>query len=120
MVYDNSSIEDWICLEYDGHFKDEEGYIIITSGFSVLNCNQDNKRCIQDRTFLFRIDDSGNCHIIREWQFQISSPNSMAALNGFVYFGQNKMITRVNLESGERIYLTNKSDEEIAALKRII
>ena len=40
----------------------------------------------------------------------------MVEHEGIVYFGQNKMVTRLNVENGEVAYFTNKSDEELDAL----
>ena len=65
---------------------------------------------------MLQIDYSGSCTIIREWNYCISSPNSMVEFEGFVYFGQNKMVTRLNVETGEIAYFTNKSNEELDAL----
>ena len=36
-----------------------------------------------------------------------------------VYFGHNKMVTRLDINTGEFAYFTNKSDEELAALNNI-
>ena len=119
VMYDNYSPDDWICLKYDGRFRNEKGYIIIASGFSELNRNQDGERNFQDKTLLFQIDNDGNCSIAQEWKVKISSPNSIAVLDGLAYFGQNKMVTRLNLSSGEITYFTNKSDAELAALKKM-
>lgn len=38
------------------------------------------------------------------------------AFSDYVYFGQNKMVTRLNLTAGEVEYYTDKSDEELAVL----
>lgn len=119
VMYDNTSLGGWICLEYNGCFRNEYGYMIIASGYSELKYDQDEKRHFQDITLLFQIDDNGNCKITQEWKIQISSSNSTAVLNGFAYFGQNKMVTRLNLASGEMAYFTNKSDAELAALKEM-
>lgn len=53
------------------------------------------------------------------WDFSISSANSMVVKGDYVYFGQNKMITRLNIQSGETVFFTNKTDEGIAALVNI-
>lgn len=37
-------------------------------------------------------------------------------LGDYVYFGRNKMITRLDINTGELKYYTNKNDEEMAAL----
>lgn len=119
ILFDNNSINEWVCLEYDGRVINEEGYIIIASGFSMLNNGQEEERYFRNKTLLFQVDGSGGYQVIHEWPFKISSPNSIAALNGYVYFGQNKMVTRVDLKSGERVYLTNKNDAELAALQKM-
>lgn len=74
------------------------------------------KRNFQDKTILFQIDSNGECSISKEWEIKISDSNSVAVEGNFVYFGQNKMVTRLNIASGELSYLTNKNDEELAAL----
>ncbi len=119
ILYDNSSFDEWTCLEYDGRFKNENGFVIIASGFLKLERGQDEKRNFQDKTLLFQIDNNGNCSISQEWEIKISSPNSMAVLGSYVYFGQNKMVTRLNLTSGELAYFTNKNNEELAVLKKM-
>ena len=88
---------------------------MIVSGSTRSNQPQ-QKDTYRKRTLLLQIDNSGNCNVVREWAFRISSPNSMVEVDGFVYFGQNKMITRLNMETGELSYFTNKNDEELAAL----
>ena len=47
---------------------------------------------------------------------RITSSNSVAEALGFLFFGQNKMVTRLNMETGEITFFTNKNDDEIAAL----
>lgn len=108
-----------LCLEYDGYVRNADGFIIIASGTLEMNYYQEEKRRVQDRTLLFQISADGICRMIQNWEFRISSPYSMAVLNEFVYFGHSKMVTRLNLKSEEIAYFTNKSDEEIAALRPI-
>lgn len=119
ILFDTNSFDDWTRLEYDGRVRNKKGYIIIASGCSELNDVPERERCFQDRFLLFQVDEGGECQVIQEWPFNISSPNSFAALDGYVYFGQNKMVTRVDLKSGERVYLTNKNDAELAALQKM-
>lgn len=114
-MYENYRDNDHTRLEYAGHFQNTEGYVVITSGSRELK-NEGDRREHQDITILFQIDRSGNCIKSSEWNFSISSANSMVALGDYVYFGQNKMITRLNIHSGETTFFTNKTDEEIAAL----
>ena len=47
---------------------------------------------------------------------RITSSNSVAEAAGFIYFGQNKMVTRLNMETGETAFFTNKNEEELAVL----
>ena len=114
-IYDNAHEEGWTSFEYEGRFKNDEGFVVIVSGSTRSNQPQQENK-YRKRTLLLKIDNSGNCNVVREWAFRISSPNSMVEVDGFVYFGQNKMITRLNMETGELSYFTNKNDEELAAL----
>jgi len=118
-IFSNYFYEDWTCLEYEGRMKDKDGYIVIASGFSRIKQGDQEKDQYLDRTFLIQIEEAGTHNIIREWDFNISSSNSIACLNNFVYFGQNKMVTRIDISSGERTYLTNKTEEEIAAMRKV-
>lgn len=43
----------------------------------------------------------------------------MVVKGGYVYFGQNKMIICLNIQSRETVFFTNKIDEEIATLINI-
>ena len=81
-----------------------------------LKVKVEDERKFQKITLLFTIDETGNCTIKNEWNISISSANSMVAVGEYVYFGQNKMVTRLNVLSGEIEYFTNKSDEELSAL----
>ena len=110
--------EKWTCLEYDGCYPNEEGWCIIASGYRKRRHESEwesEQRC----TILFQVDYSGNCHIREEWGFSISKTNSLAVLGDCAYFGQNKMVTRLNLSTGELVFFTNKSDAELAALSRL-
>ena len=114
-MYENYRGNDHTRLEYAGCFQNDEGYVVITSGTRESERNED-KRDYQKVTILFQIDRNGNCKKSKEWNFSISSANSMAAVDDYIYFGQNKMITRLNIETGETEFFTNKTDEEIANL----
>jgi len=116
VIYDNS-FKIWSCLQYEVRYKMDNSYIIIASGFTESDRGRHEKRKLQNRTLMFQVDEGGNCDIIREWKIKISSSNSLAVLGDYAYFGQNKMITRLNFTSGELAYYTNKSDEELAALR---
>ena len=53
---------------------------------------------------LYQIDRDGNGNIIREWEdIKISSPNSMVVIGEIAYFGQNKMVTCFNTNTGEQV-----------------
>ena len=43
----------------------------------------------------------------------------MVVVGNYTYFGQNKMVTRLNILTGETAFFTNKSDEEIDALVKM-
>ena len=118
LVFSTESYEGWLSLEYGGYIKNQKGYSVIASGFLATECKQKEDRKFHDKTIVFEIEYTGTCRIAHDWNFKISSSNSIAAVNNHVYFGQNKMITRLNLNSGELLFLTNKSTEEIAALQK--
>lgn len=114
-LYCNSNDEGWNSFKYLGRFENEQGHVVIVSGITQPSRSQPDIP-YKERTLLLQIDYSGSCTIIREWNYCISSPNSMVEFEGFVYFGQNKMVTRLNVETGEIAYFTNKSNEELDAL----
>lgn len=115
IMFDNYTFEDFTRLEYAGGFRSKSEYIIIAVGAREIENNTDGRK-FQKITLLFSIDEMGNCTIKNEWNISISSANSMVAVGDYVYFGQNKMVTRLNVLSGEIEYFTNKSDEELSAL----
>lgn len=117
-IYENYHNNKHTRLEYEGRFQNTEGYVVIASGSRELE-NDGDRRKYQDITILFQISGSGKCIKSCEWDFSISSANSMAVKGDYIYFGQNKMITRLNIQSGETVFFTNKTDEEIAALVNI-
>ena len=117
-MYENYHNNKHTRLEYAGRFQNTEGYVVIASGSRELE-NDGDRRKYQDITILFQISRNGKCIKSCEWNFSISSANSMVGKGDYVYFGQNKMITRLNIQSGETVFFTNKTDEEIAALVNI-
>ena len=119
----NSKIEDetvFICksnremLEYVGRFQKESDHYIVASGYYRLG--SDGKCSNNDKTFLFRVRQNGEFIIQNEWNLLISPVNSIAAVGDDVYFGQNKMVTKLNITSGTVEYYTNKSDDELDAI----
>ncbi len=118
IMYENYRNNDHTRLEYAGRFKNAAGYGIIAGG-SREEDRKENKSKFQKITILFQIDENGNCVNSSEWNLSISSSNSMAAVGDYVYFGQNKMVTRLNVLTGETAFFTNKSDEEIDALVKM-
>lgn len=114
-VYENYSNADHMQLEYQGRYKNADGYGVVVSGICELE-NFGGKSEIQDVTILFQIDENGNCYISNEWDGYISSSNSMVTDENYIYFGQNKMITRLNILTGDMDFFTNKTCEEMAAL----
>ena len=116
----NSKIEDetvFICksnremLEYAGRFQKGSDHYIVASGY--YRVDSDGKRSNNDKTFLFRVRQNGEFIIQNEWNLLISPVNSIAVAGDDVYFGQNKMVTKLNITSGTVEYYTNKSDDEL-------
>lgn len=111
-VYDRVREEGETSFEYEGRFKNEKGFILVVSGSTYSSQTRQRR----DRTLLIQIDTEGSCSVIREWNFKISHANSLVEDNGFIYFGQNKLITRLNEKTGELSFFTNKNDEELNAI----
>ena len=116
-LYDNSYEDGLNSFEYLGRFDNGCGWTVIFSGSFWPDNKHPNKE-ERYRTILLQIDRRGNCDIGCELDVVISSTNSLATVGNLVYFGHNKMITRLDIVSGEIVYLTNKNDEELAALEK--
>lgn len=114
-MYENYRNNEHTRLDYLGRYKNADGYVVVVSGVRDLRHLGSNRE-FQDVTILFQIDENGNCYASSEWEISISSANSMVADGDYIYFGQNKMVTRLNILTGEMDYFTNKTDEELAAL----
>ncbi|MGB4609238.1 MAG: hypothetical protein WBH77_01280 [Saccharofermentanales bacterium] len=119
VLYENSFIGDGTFLEYHGWFKNEFGCIVVASGYTIFDNEKSKKRITKYKTTLLQINYDGNLKVAKEWEFHIPNSNSIARCGDYLYFGQNKMVTRLNINTGEFAYFTNKSDEELAALKDI-
>lgn len=98
-------------IGYIGRFRNSEGYAIIASGSKVTRR--------EEITILLQIDRSGNCTINQEWNFWLSSVNSIVVSGNYAFFGQNKMITRLDVKTGDINYFTNKTDKEVASLEPV-
>lgn len=98
-------------IGYIGRFRNSEGYAIIASGSKVTRR--------KEITILLQIDRSGNCTINQEWNFWLSSVNSIVVSGNYAFFGQNKMITRLDVKTGDINYFTNKTDKEVASLEPV-
>ena len=119
ILYENNFFGEGTFLEFHGWFENEFGCIVVTSGFTILEDEKFKERKIIYNTTLFQIDYDGNWSIAKTWEIKIPTSNSVALCWDQLYFGHNKMVTRLNINSGEFAYFTNKSDEELAALNNI-
>ena len=117
-MYENYCNNEHTRLGYARRFQNTEGYVVIASGSREVKNHRD-KQEYQYITILFQIDRRGNCIKNCEWDFSISSSNSMVVKGDYAYFGQNKMIICLNIQSRETVFFTNKIDEEIATLINI-
>lgn len=108
------------CLEYAGRFPDENGWYIIASGETTKHLHTPDKSMVQKRTLLFYVDNTGNCRIKREFDVRIPEVNSFVLSGSSLYFGHNKMVSRLDLSTGALEFYTNKSDDELKALSKMI
>lgn len=117
VLYDTYQFDNWTSLEYMGHFENNKSIILVASGF--IRINQGKESELKDKTLVFQIGEDGNFDIINEWNIILSYANSMVKKDNFLYLGQNKMVTRLNLDSGEVSFYTNKNPDELNALASI-
>lgn len=115
ILYENYQKNEQTRLEYIGRFANAEGYVVAASGIREVERQKDRRR-FKDVTVLFQIDRNGNLVKSKEWEIMLSSVNSIVTVGDYAYFGQNKMVTRLNLLTGEANFFTNKTDEELEAL----
>lgn len=106
------------CFEYFGKYRDKDGYVLIVSGFTYdwPRSKYPGTDNLKKSTCLFRVCENGSFAISKEWNIMISSSNSFAVKDGYAWFGQNKMVSRLDLNSGDLRYYTNKTNEELVGL----
>lgn len=106
------------CFQYFGKYKEKDSYVLIASGFTYdWPRNKDSGiNNLKNSTCLFRISEDGSFVVSKEWDIMITPANSFVVKDGHAWFGQNKMVSRLDLNSGELRYYTNKTEEELAGL----
>lgn len=114
VIFDNNCFGGWSPFEYVGRYKNEIGYILVFSGLIQIESKKH-----QERIIFYQIDTKGN-YKIKAFDFIIPHTRSIATLGDIVLFGHNKMVTRVNVSTGELTYLTNKNEEELAELSEML
>ena len=118
-VYTNKHLTNRPSFTYAGRFRNSIGWGIIASGFIFPDVWQLREGIFEKITQVFQIDEEGKCSVLKKWDVQISDSNSVAFLDNYAYFGQNRMVTRFNLETGEMSFFTNKSEEELSVLSKM-
>lgn len=113
-VFDNIRDMGLKFLEYLGKVEIENGYLLFVNG----DIRADRSERFHDVMYLLRVDRDNGFSMENEWNCQISNTNSVAIKDEYVYFGHNKMVSRLNISTGDVAYFTNKSDEALAALVR--
>ena len=96
-----------------GRFVKDDIMYVLVSGYAMC---PDGKG-FDEETILFQIAKDGTVSAFKEWNFELTHANSIAFDGRHVYLGRNKMITSLDVVSGECRYFTNKTEEEMAALK---
>ncbi len=102
-------------LEYVGSYEKNGNYYVMASGYK----ESDKSRYTDGLTVLLKIEKTGDCKVLCEWDKKLSHTNSFAIAGSYGYLGQNKMVTKIDLISGETIFMTTKSNAEIAELRTI-
>ncbi|WP_026528650.1 hypothetical protein [Butyrivibrio sp. VCD2006] len=117
VLYDNDTFEHHTHLEYAGSFKRGNDWYVIGRGLKQFVKSDDGFSTAFDDSLLFKISENGEFKIIKSWKMDISSPNSYVVVGNHIYYGQNHMVTRLDLLTGKTDYFTNKSDSEIRELQ---
>ena len=106
ILYHNEYFSNWVSLEYLGKCETDSGYNIVASGHEDTGEKQFKKI-----TILFKITKDGELTKTHTWNYRINSYN-LVAKNECIYFGHNGIITKVNTNTGERTYFTNRTKGE--------
>ncbi|MCR5736306.1 MAG: hypothetical protein K6G64_01485 [Eubacterium sp.] len=116
-MFENNRNDCYGRLKYLGSISDNEGYWLLVSGFREEN--DDKKSEFMHFTILIQIAKDGTFEIKREWRTSISNANSVVKIGECIYLGNNKMITRLNIITGEMAFFTDKTEKEMAALAKL-
>jgi hypothetical protein len=91
-----------LVLQYVGKLQINNGYLLIATGYRIIPPRKNVERNTWlSKTRVFWITEDGQYSLEKEWDFTLSTPNSFVLHNGFIYFGKNKMVSRVELETRE-------------------
>lgn len=115
--FDSDSSPHFSSYDYVGRYENNLGFMVVVSGVVESNAENTHERIYENKTILFQLYTDGSIAIDREWDISINPANSIVSLGDDVYFGQSNRVTVLNTLTGEVTYLTNKSDEELAALR---
>lgn len=100
-------------ISYIGRFDEQEGIVAVASGMQYLRKEDKTGRDIVYLTIMFRLFKNGDINILDEFK---AESNSVAATGEYVYFGNERMVTRYNRSTGEKTFLTYKTEDEVAEM----
>ena len=118
-VFENRSMENSPELEYLGRFPSANGEMLVVSGRVDERNDIIEEYSSHYLTLLLQIGIDGSVSVYKELDFMIPSTNSLVRKNSCIYFGNNKMVTCLDIQSWAVCYLTNKNEEEIEALSNM-
>lgn len=117
-MYDNSISSEYSSYRYIGRYENNLGYMLVVTGVVGSDHEEveDSDWAPTERSILFQLYTDGSIDIDREWNISISPATSIATLGDDVFFGQNKMITKLNVLTGEVRYLVHENAVEMAGM----
>lgn len=118
-IYDNDQMNSNLSLFFLGRYEKGDDCYVLASGWYDKGWGDDVVERFNYKTIIFCIGGNGEFHVVNEWETKIPFANSFVVADDYAYIGHNKMITRLNLVTGETEFYTNKSSEEIAAMVEV-
>ena len=97
--------------EYLGHTIIDDVCYIIASGNQEYREN--GRQMFKEKTVVFKVDINGNFDVFKEFNFTLSYVTSLCMLNNCIYFGRNREVTKLNLETGVLEHYTHKDEEAL-------
>lgn len=105
-------------LSYLGRFELDGTSIVLATGFRQKESARKGEWAYEYETLVFQID-GGGCELRYGWPFEMTRPTSLVFDENYAYLGGNRVVSRVNLSDGHVAFYTNKSEDDLKALRPV-